>query len=190
MCGAYNSNIFKKFASIYKNGDEIIAIGTKSASYLSYRNIEYTKDYVHLFHAFDYSVSRKLGNYIIKRFKTREFGEVVIIGTKFINSLNFKVESKTILPVTNDKEEITNIVIEPDAKTVYNKILPQYINSNLYNILLNSVVCEYASRRNAMDSATNNGEDIIEELTLNYNKTRQAAITQEITEVVAGAKGK
>lgn len=190
LCGAYNSNIFKKFASIYKSGDEIIAIGTKSASYLSYRNIEYTKDYVHLFHTFDYSVSRKLGNYIIKRFKTREFGEVVIIGTKFINSLNFKVESKTILPVTNDKEEITNIVIEPDAKTVYNKILPQYINSNLYNILLNSVVCEYASRRNAMDSATNNGEDIIEELTLNYNKARQAAITQEITEVVAGAKGK
>lgn len=190
LCGAYNSNIYKLFNKTYSDGDEIIAIGTKISSYLRYRNIEFNDKFVHLFQSFDYSISRHLGNYIIDKFKTRSYSSVIIVGTRFINSLNFKNEVRQILPVIKNEEEISSTIIEPNPHKVYEKLLPQYINSTIYNTLLNSIVSEYASRRNAMENATDNGEEIIEELTLNYNKARQAAITQEITEVVAGAIGK
>ncbi len=187
LCGAYNNNVFKLFQELYKDGDDVIAIGTKSESYLRYRKIPYNERFVHSFRAFDYSVSRSLGKFIIKEFRKRQYKKAILIGTKFINSLSFKAECKNILPVEVGEKNLSSTIIEPDAHSVYRTLLPQYVNSIIYNTLLNSIVCEYASRRNAMENASDNAENIIDELTLTYNKARQAAITQEITEVVSGA---
>ena len=124
-------------------------------------------------------------------FTNNSVGEVHIIYTKFVNSLTFRAEDLKLLPVEVEKKEVSGptqeLMIEPDANEVLNELLPFYFNSVIYGSLIESHVSEQASRRTAMENATDNAEEISGKLLIQYNKARQSAITQEITEVVAGA---
>lgn len=187
LCGAYNANILKEFYRLYEKGDEVLVIGSKGYDNLRFNGIKVDTKFISSFHAFDYSVSRQIGNELLKRFKTKSYKSVVVLGTEFVNSIIYKPIATTLFPVRIEGEKRRVETIEPSPEEVFKELLPQYINSLVYTILLNSLVSEFGSRRNAMESASDNADSIIQELRLVYNKARQAAITQEITEVVSGA---
>lgn len=187
LCGAYNANVLKEFHRLYKKGDEVMVIGSKGYDSLRFNGIEVDDKFVSAFHAFDYSVSRRIGNELLERFKSKAYKSVVVLGTEFINSILYRPIATTLFPVQIEGERRRVETIEPSPEAVFKELLPQYINSLVYTVLLNSLVSEFGSRRNAMESASDNADSITQELKLLYNKARQATITQEITEVVSGA---
>lgn len=189
LCGGYNLNVYKKFLPLYHEGDEIEIIGDKGYAYLTFNGYAVQDTYLNALSGFDYSVARKIGRELLHRFRSGRYAKIVIVGTRFVNSLVFEPTALTLFPfeATPGQGESLEVEMEPDPKTIVTALIPQYVNSVVYSLLLNSLVSEQASRRNAMENATDNAEEIVEELKLEYNKARQAAITQEITEVVSGA---
>lgn len=192
LCGGYNFNIFRKLESVLNKEDEILFIGTKG--YLHFRNCENKmyRDFEHLVDDFTYDNIKQFRHFLVRFYNLNKYKEVFLVYTKYINSLNFEPSIDQVLPLKHDElkaesSEIDNIIFENNAKDCIEKILPHYIDSYLYNKIIESVVCESAARRNAMENATKNAEEIIDDLKLKYNKARQARITQEITEVISGS---
>lgn len=193
LCGSYNYSIFKYLKDILKEGDEILIIGEKG--YIHYKNFKNKvyDDYKNLFLNLTYNNVKSLRHFIFKIYKQNKYKSVELIYTKYVNSLNFKVKNIQVLPLNfeldNYKEKfVFKPIIEPNVNEVLNKMLPHYIDALLFNKLLESNVCEYASRRNAMENATNNAHELIDDLNIKFNKARQSHITNEIIEVVSGAK--
>ena len=124
-----------------------------------------------------------------KRFLEGQFDELYVAYTDFISVLSQVPNSKRLLPLLaeNVQNVGTDMLYEPDAESVFASIVPEYLGGVLYGALCESRASEQAARRSAMDSATQNAEDMIAGLSLQYNRARQAAITQEITEIVAGS---
>lgn len=194
LCGAYNANIIKSTKSQLKEKDELVIVGTKGISY--FRRIGRTR-------AMDlpvdpigeeYNMAALLAKFLMERIQTNEIGQVKLLYTHYINSITFAAETLQLLPV--DQHVITNFepehyakdtLFEPSPSAVLDRLIPMYVEAVLYGKLLEAHVSEQASRRTAMENATDNAEEIKETLNLKFNKLRQAAITQEISEVVAGA---
>ena len=126
---------------------------------------------------------------LCKGFCQGEFDEVHVAYTDFVSVLSQQPRIRSLLPLTAQDERPASqeILYEPDCETVFSAIVPEYIGGVLYGALCESRASEQAARRGAMDSATQNAEEMIGQLSLQYNRARQAAITQEITEIVAGA---
>jgi F-type H+-transporting ATPase subunit gamma len=124
-----------------------------------------------------------------KRFLTGEYSEIYVAYTDFVSVLSQTPRLLLLLPLTpEDREEpVSEILYEPGPEEVLNTIIPEYLGGVLYGALCESRASEQAARRTAMDSATQNAEDMIADLSLKFNQARQAAITQEITEIVAGS---
>ena len=130
---------------------------------------------------------------LLNLYLTGEYKEVVLVSTTYKNSLTFIPTEKRILPLDNNlSKEVSNvdIIFEPSQKEVLSLIIPKYLDTLLYGKLTEALVCEQASRRNAMDNATDNAEELLDKLKIEFNKARQQAITQEITEVVGGSINK
>ena len=122
-----------------------------------------------------------------------KYKKIHLVYTKYVNSLTFTPESLQLLPVKiKKKKEVTGkyTIMEPSPIEIIEELIPMYVKSATYGKLIESVVSEQASRRTAMETATDNSQEIIEKLQILYNKARQAAITQEITEIVGGAMNK
>lgn len=192
LCGGYNANVFKTIASEIKDGDIVYMIGTKGASYLAHRHIEYKHDYLNLNSTLDFKEIVRLVGELTQMYRNQEISKIKIIYTEFVNNLTFTPRVVTLLPV--DTSEFENIdvtnkytVFEPDANDVLNHLIPMYLQSVIYGYLVESVTSENASRRTSMENATDNAEELIENLLLKYNQARQTAITNEISEIVAGA---
>lgn len=193
LCGGYNSNVLAlaKEKIDFEN-DYIITLGTKGSSFLRKRNYKVLESIEEETTGNEQEVSKRIAMKALEMFANNEIGEVHIIYTKFVNSLTFTPVDLLLLPVEidfndNDGNLKQELVIEPNAEDVLNELLPFYFNSVIYGCLIESHVSEQASRRTAMENATDNAEEISDTLLIQYNKARQAAITQEITEVVAGA---
>jgi F-type H+-transporting ATPase subunit gamma len=192
LCGGYNANVLSLVKDkVDVENDYIITLGTKGNSFFNKRNykISYSEEEETTGH--EQEISKKVALKALEMFTNNEVGEVHIIYTKFVNSLTFKACDLLLLPVEIEEKEVSGptqeLVIEPNADEVLNELLPFYFNSVIYGSLVESHVSEQASRRTAMENATDNAEEISGKLLIQYNKARQSAITQEITEVVAGA---
>lgn len=194
LCGAYNYNLFKALDPVLKKQDELFFIGTKGLSH--YNNKDYKKhtDYVDLLDNFTYSAVRRMRHQIVRLYKSQNYSKVVLVYTKYVNSLTFTPVLHQLLPLDPKLEGVDEVkkslnppIFEPDVQSVLEQILPHYIDASLYHKLIESELSELASRRNAMETATDAADKIQAQLQLEYNKARQNAITQEITEVVAGA---
>jgi F-type H+-transporting ATPase subunit gamma len=121
-----------------------------------------------------------------------EFDDIQIVYTRFINNANFEPTILRLFPIVKQKtkaqEKVSaNFDFEPDVETIFEKTVNLYINTVIYGTIIESQVSEHASRRMAMESATKNGKELINDLRIKYNRQRQAAITQEISEIVGGA---
>ena len=171
--------------------DYLITLGSKGNSYFNKRGYNIVHSINEETTGLEQEASKQIALKALEMFTNNSVGEVHIIYTKFVNSLTFRAEDLKLLPVEVEKKEVSGptqeLMIEPDANEVLNELLPFYFNSVIYGSLIESHVSEQASRRTAMENATDNAEEISDKLLIQYNKARQSAITQEITEVVAGA---
>lgn len=192
LCGGYNANVFKTIDNEIQDDDIVYMIGTKGASYLNHRHIEYNHDYLNLNSSLDFKEIVRLVGELTTKYRNKEIKQIKIIYTEFVNNLTFTPRTVTLLPVdTNEFDDITvthkYTVFEPSANDVLNHLIPMYLQSVIYGYLVESVTSENASRRTSMENATDNAEELIEDLSLKYNQARQTAITNEISEIVAGA---
>ena len=189
LCGAYNYNLFKTVDPMLKDGDEIIPIGQKALSH--YQNTSYVihDNYVDMMEHFTYSAVRRMRHAILRHYRDDDFSKVVLVYTEYKNSLTFVPIAHTLVPMEEPKEGMVldGPIFEPNEKTVLNELLPHYIDASIYRKLMEAQISELSSRRNAMETATDSADKIQSQLQLEYNKARQEAITQEITEVVGGA---
>lgn len=188
LCGGYNYNVFKFLNNKIKPEDKVIILGTKGLIKYSHTDLNLDDDYVSLLDKFDSYVSRNLIDKIINEYKTGKYNEVRLIATEYKNSLTFIPNDIKILPFENkDNKTNDNIMFDPNKEEVLSLLIPKYLDVLMYGKLTEAIVCEHASRRNAMDTATDNGEELSQKLMLEYNKARQQAITQEITEISSAA---
>ncbi len=194
LAGGYNGNIFKLVARSVREGDIVLSIGRRAAEYYARRG----------YAAFDgesYSAEditsadcARIAREIKARFDAGEIGAVYVASTRFVSMLSQEAGLQKLLPLekpeTAEKAEgpRASVLYEPDAETVLSAIIPEYIAGTLYSAAAESFAAELAARRSAMDTATKNAAGMIDELSLRYNRARQSAITQEITEIVAGAQ--
>lgn len=191
LCGSYNYNLYRTIDPLLKKEDEILVIGEKGFSHYSGKENKVYDDYVSLYSDYNYDQVRKLREYLVSCYKTGNYGSIKLVYTKYKNSMTFIPTVKPIFPLEITEKETEEKpfepIYEPDRETVINKLIPLYLDSLLHLLLVESGLSEQASRRNAMETATDNADDMLGELKIAYNKARQNAITQEITEVVAGA---
>lgn len=188
LCGGYNYNVFKFLNNKIKPEDKVIILGTKGLIKYSHTDLNLDDDYVSLLDKFDSYASRNLIDKIINEYKTGKYNEVRLIATEYKNSLTFIPNDIKILPFENKNNTINdNIIFDPNKEEVLSLLIPKYLDVLMYGKLTEAIVCEHASRRNAMDTATDNGEELSQKLMLEYNKARQQAITQEITEISSAA---
>jgi len=189
LCGGYNYNLFKFLNNKIKKEDKVLVIGTKGFTKLHHEVKDIDDNYVNFLDKLDYQKVNNLKSTILKEYSSGKYKAVKLISTIYRNSLIFDPTEFTLLPLENlSKNELTKETIyEPNKEEVLNLLLPKYLSTFLYGRLTEALVCEQASRRNAMDSANDNADELLEKLHIEYNKARQAAITQEITEVIAGS---
>ena len=189
LCGGYNYNVFKFLNNKIKPEDKVIILGTKGLIKYSHTDLNLDEDYVSLLDKFDSYASRNLKDKIINEYKTGKYKEVRLIATEYKNSLTFIPNDIKILPFENKNNTTINdnIIFDPNKEEVLSLLIPKYLDVLMYGKLTEAIVCEHASRRNAMDTATDNGEELSQKLMLEYNKARQQAITQEITEISSAA---
>ena len=192
LCGGYNANVYSLVKdNVDLENDYLITLGSKGNSYFNKRGYNIVHSINEETTGFEQEASKQIASKALEMFTNNSVGEVHIIYTKFVNSLTFKAVDLKLLPVEVVEKEVSGptqeLMIEPDANEVLNELLPFYFNSVIYGSLIESHVSEQASRRTAMENATDNAEEISGKLLIQYNKARQSAITQEITEVVAGA---
>lgn len=192
LCGGYNANVFKTVSGLILNHDYIYAIGTKGAGYFGHRDIKFNDTYLDLNSTLEFKDVIKLVTELTNKYKNKEVKSIKIVYTEFVNNLTFTPRVVTLLPIdVNEFKdiEITNkyTIFEPNENAVLNSLIPMYLQSVIYGYLVESVTSENASRRTSMENATDNAEELIENLLLKYNQARQTAITNEISEIVAGA---
>ena len=194
LCGGYNINM-EKFAStlIDKEKDEIVLIGNKISGYLNNNNYIINRIIELPSLNIKENVSKELAFYILHEFDLGKYRSVHLLSTEFINSLTFTPKSTQLLPLSNiksTKKMTKELLFEPSPEEVLENLIPFYITTALKTLMLESMLCEQASRRTAMETANDNAEELQEKLLLEFNKSRQASITQEITEISGAANAK
>ncbi|HOZ02263.1 MAG TPA: ATP synthase F1 subunit gamma [Bacilli bacterium] len=191
LCGAYNTNIFKIAEVSLKSNDEAIILGKKGLSHFEDGKFTLIEDFSTYHSISDQAIIRQLTNFVIGNFTSGRYQEIHLIYSSFKNSFVFLAKDVIILPVKKPLENSElefSPILEPTPQKLVDSLLPLYLKSIIYSKLLESEVCEHAARRNAMENATENAEELLDNLHIEFNKARQASITQEITEIVASAK--
>lgn len=192
LCGGYNANVIKLALNEIQPGDEVFVIGTKGYGSLSrvFDNINTT--YINVNHDQDFNQIIRLVADIDNLYATKQVGKIRIIYTEFVNNLRFDPHCIDLLPIATDDLEYSSelskeTIFEPSPESVLNSLIPMYLQAVIYGYLIESITSENASRRTSMENANDNAEELIENLLLKYNQARQTAITNEISEIVAGA---
>lgn len=193
LCGGYNNNALKLLRENMKQGDKTILVGNKAInSFRAKSNTPYT-EYGNLGGTVEYDI---VGN-IVKDIQMAYSEEgstitsVKLIYTKFINNVTFEATMEQLLPASmpeGQEVEVKDFEFEPSAEKVFEGVIPLYLGAVIYGRAAESSLSEQASRRTAMENANDNATEIIEELDIQYNRIRQANITQEISEIIAGAE--
>lgn len=187
LCGGYNANVYRMLETLPKD-NQIMMVGSRGEGWISRRNYSVIKSILNLEDEC-YSDLVGLADQALQMYRDGEVGSIQILYTKFVNSVTFHPTLVTLLPVEKSdevKKQQAETVFEPAGDKILDTLVPMYIRSLLYSYFLETKTSEQASRRMAMESATDNAEEIKETLELQYNQARQAAITQEITEIVGG----
>lgn len=197
LAGSYNHNVFKKVEELIADDSEntLILVGHMAVNYFkNFKNV--TIDEKHIYPAADPAMyrARDIAEHIIGQFLENEVDEVYVVYTDMINSMSFETQTKRIMPLSTKMfenievgENLREPVFSPSPEAVIKHVAPNYIKGLIYGAMVESYACEQSARMTAMDNATTNAKDMIRELSLAYNRERQAAITQEITEIVGGA---
>ena len=190
LCGAYNNNNFLLADARISEKDDAIILGNKAISHYQngvFNKIETFKDYSNVS---DIAMINSIIEYIKTEYLKGTYQEVHLIYTSYKNSLVFHPVDYQILPLQMDisQKEAYPPIMEPNQEALIDVLIPLHLKNSVYAKFLESEVCEQASRSNAMENATKNAEELLEDLQIEFNKARQAAITQEITEIVGASQ--
>lgn len=196
LCGSFNSNVIKEAEAKlqdYEEKPEIIAIGTKGMEYFQKRGYNIYSEYSAPPEDISFLETREISKPIIDMYNSGEIDEVVLVYTSFKNSMEQEVKYQTLLPfdIENDPEIIKHekqVEYEPSVEEVFNYLVPKYVEIKVYGAIVESATCEHAARRIAMENATDSAREMLEDLSLFYNRARQAAITDAIIEIVSGSE--
>ncbi len=201
LCGSFNSNVFKGVAKLilenyqtqYNKGDvTILTIGRKASEYFSKRKVTCISSYTSIFQGLTFGSVSEVAELIIKDFKEGKYDKVEVVYNEFRNVATQILRTEQVLPIVPTKEQsaapAVDYIFEPTQDNIVTGLIPKMIKVQLFKALLDSNASENGARMTAMDKATENAGDLLKELKLSYNRTRQAAITKEILEIVAGAE--
>jgi F-type H+-transporting ATPase subunit gamma len=204
LCGAFNANVGKmtqslineKYASQQAAGNvEIMAIGKKGGEYLGRRGYHINTKFVDIYTRLSFAAVREAAEEAMNGFATGKYDVVEVVYNQFKNVATQILTAEQMLPVVEKKEVITttkassvNYIFEPSEEEIINELMPKALKLQVYKAVLESNASEHGARMTAMDKATDNAGELLKELKLQYNRSRQAAITNEILEIVGGAE--
>ena len=193
LCGGYNSGVCQSALSLSSQVEcDYITVGAKAFEYFKSRGKSISRSVRGISEKPEYSDARIIGEEVLKRFAEGQTDEVYLAYTMYHSTISYESTVVRLLPF--DMEEFSSdeaegaAIYEPSADEVLSYVLPKYINTVIYGAMAESALCEQSARMTAMDSATENADDMMETLNTKYNRARQGAITQEITEIIAGAE--
>ena len=193
MAGAFNANVIKKTEQILNEFNSkncfLICIGKKSHDYFKRRDYQILESYRDFWSSLNINQAIDIGNTIVSKYIDREFDVVDVIYNEFISVGSQKIIAKKLLPIeyNSEKKVKSDIIYEPSKESIVKTLIPKHLNVQLWQFLLESNASEQAARMVAMENATDNAGEMISDLSIEYNKARQAAITTEIIEIVSGA---
>ena len=190
LCGSYNLEVLKFVEENVTKDVPIFAIGTVGYNWLMKNDYLVVKRYDELEDLQPAILNTMIDN-ILLLFSKYEMNEINVIYTKYVNTLTYTPTLMKLLPlqIKNEEETDEDLLLEPSRNEVLNELIPMYVSSQIYVAFLEAKTSENAARRNAMNLANKNAEKLVSELQLYYNKARQAAITQEMNEIVASVRG-
>jgi len=194
LAGSFNTNILKKaqkeIDTIGKNNADIFCIGKKARDYYKQREYTIIDSHTDFWNELYYGDAIRIGKGIISHFTEKRVDEIHVVYNEFVNVANQYVESEKLLPLEFEGEESVQLdrLYEPDKNELVKSLIPRHLNIQVWKYLLESFASEQAARMVAMENATENAEEMIKDLTMEFNKARQASITKEILEIVGGAE--
>ena len=190
LCGSYNNNIFKVSDAEISKDDEAIILGAKGATHYANGEFKVIEGYDDFTSLIDDDLVNKVVEFVKDEYLKKTYSEIHIIYSEYKNSLIFLAKDYKLLPFSYEVEGLEGYppIMEPNPKALIEELIPFYIKTNIYSKFLESAVCEQGARSNAMENATNNAKDLLDELKIEFNKARQGAITQEIIEIVSASR--
>ncbi len=200
LCGAFNTNILKaamnNIQNLKKEGFEVVvsSVGRKARDYFKRRNVTLRNSWTGLSGNISYAGAQKIGNDLIDQYVDQSVDEVVIAYNEFKSVIAQNIIIDRLLPLapieaSEDAEPITyNLIYEPSKQDIFTKIVPKNVEIQIFRALLESQASEEAARMSAMENATRAANDMIDSLTLQFNKARQATITRELMDIVGGVE--
>jgi len=196
LCGSFNSNIIRRavheFNECPAQEKYLITIGRKGNDFFRRRNHPILANHIDLFNALQFSSAQAIAGNIMDLFLARKINQVYVIYNEFKSAIQQKIVVEPFLPVRPitppGNRFAVGFIYEPNPDRILRELCPLNLNIQIWRILLESCASEFGARMVAMETATNNAEDMIKELVLYYNKSRQAAITKELNEIVSGAE--
>ncbi len=198
LCGSFNANMLRQIEKKIKAGEwpdvELIAIGRKASDYFRVRDFPVAHEERETMNQLSAADGPRLGAMFMKAFSSGQVDEVWIAYNKFVSVLRQEITIEQLLPIQppeadpNAEDSGTDYLYEPDAGGLLAALLPAYVETEIQRVLYDSAAAEQASRMTSMGAATKNAGEMIDALTMLYNRTRQAAITKELIEIVSGAQ--
>lgn len=195
LCGAYNSNLFKKVQAYFQENQDkkisLFCVGKKGNDFFKHRNYD-----IQFYSPSDnktmtiHKVNELVGK-LIEEYTNSSFDKILIIFSKFVSVMNQLPTERPLLPVEKIEEQKgarVDYIFEPDPESLLEKLFPKYLENQVYNAVVESYASELAARLVSMKNATKSAGEMIDSLTLSYNKARQAGITKEILEIISGAE--
>ena len=194
LAGSFNSSILRKahndIDEFGKQNVDIFCIGKKAKDYFKSRKYNIIASYSDFWSDLNFNQSMKIGSTIINHFLDLSVDEIRVTYNEFVNVATQATVSEKLLPIELNDDELSDadFLYEPSKDKIVKSLIPRYLNAQVWKYLLESYASEQAARMVAMENATTNSEDMIKNLTLEFNKARQAAITTEMLEIVSGAE--
>lgn len=203
LCGAFNTNIIKAAVSTINNEGRdvevsLVTVGRKARDFFRKRGYKVEGEFVNIPDNVSYAQGKEIANYVMKMYEEEAADEVYLVYGRFINALRQEPRIEKVLPIEPPEEKqavakeiakyIPTYIYEPEEKVLLDLLLPRYVESLVYHALLESKASEMGARMTAMSNATDNASELVTTLELEMNKARQAAITTELLEIVAGAE--
>ena len=190
LAGHYNAAVFKLADELIDEKTWVLPVGKKALDRYTHRGCRLLSDKYARTEQVKGTECREMADLLIERFLSGQCAKVTLVSTTLLSALVQDAVVTTLLPVTHDSDakHASQMIMEPDPATILAAVMPDYLAGQLYAAVCDAFASEVSARRNAMDSATKNAQKMIDELSLHYNRARQSSITQEITEIVAGAE--
>ncbi len=195
LCGAFNSNILRTATGFLREhvsqSVNLATAGRKGRDFFRRRGISIRAEFVNIFSKLDYGNARDIAEMVIQAYSNAEVDAAYIIYNEFKSAIQQRVVIEKVLPLSRaelkETEPQLDYIFEEPPQEIFNRLLPRYVEVQVYRALLESAAAEHGARMASMDTASRNAGEMIDMLTLNMNRIRQAAITREIIEVVSGA---